>query len=64
MKGAYGDEPITYRQHLIEETLILGLDSEPPVDSFGAIEAVSSMLLDHPEIDADEIRPRRVWEGE
>lgn len=48
-------ETVTRRQFMTEETIAAGVAW--PV----AMEAVSSTLLAHPEIDADETRTRREW---
>jgi len=51
-------EPITYRQFLTEQTI---LDTE--VEWYLADQAVDTILLNHPEIDGNQIKPRGKWKA-
>jgi hypothetical protein len=51
-----GHKKITRRAYLVRQALMVG------GNAFTAIEAVSSVLLEHPEIDPDEKKTEREWQ--
>jgi hypothetical protein len=50
------DEAITYRQFLAEQVML-----REEVSWIQAYEATSTILLSHPEINGDALKPRREW---
>jgi hypothetical protein len=56
VRAAWLDEPITYRQFLTEQALLL-----EEVSWLQASEATATVLLAHPEIDGDRLKPRGEW---